>query len=74
MSEGNDYFKVTAMSAAFRKWDAQHTTAGNMDDYHNGGRMWELRFLCAIAQQLTIIAGHLGTIVGKAKELKNGSD
>lgn len=68
---GKDFFKVTEMSGSFRVWCQ---TRKDEDMKAVELRLWELKFQLTIAQQLTIIAGHLGTIVGKSKELKNGAD
>lgn len=59
-----DFYKVTDLSEWFRTW-----TAEQRDPKAADWLMWQARFQCAIAQQLTIIAGHLGKIVGKAEEL-----
>lgn len=58
------------MAEGFREWDKQqHAEGQGLDDAE--ARMWELRILLAMTQQLTMIAQHLGEIVGKAKEKNN---
>jgi hypothetical protein len=67
-----DYAKVTEVSAHFNDWLADmrgSTKPVTSQDI----LVWQAKFQLIIAQQLTIIAGHLGKIVGKAERL-NGSD
>lgn len=57
------FYHVAKMSENFREWDNSQKKL----DASQEARMWELRIQLAIAQQLTMIAQHLGEIVGKAK-------
>lgn len=71
-----DYTKITDMSARFASWHAQEGNRGFDDtikDVAWQARMWELQFMLAIAQQISIVATHLGKIVRKAEDL-NGQD
>ena len=71
-----DYTKITEMSAEFNSWHAQYANF-SFDDTSKDraweARMWELQFMLAIAQQLSVVAAHLGKITRKAEEL-NGKD
>lgn len=68
-----DYYKVTELSERFEVWQNANADGLRQERYVTQALMWQARFQCAIAQQLTIIAGHLGRIVGKAEDLNNGS-
>jgi hypothetical protein len=71
-----DYVKITEMSAGFASWHAQRGGQSFDDTAKNAAweaRMWELQFLLAIAQQVSIVAQHLGKITRKAEQL-NGQD
>ena len=71
-----DYTKITDMSAEFNSWHAQRCSQSFDDTAKNTAweaRMWELKFMLAIAQQVSIVAQHLGKITRKAEEL-NGKD
>jgi len=64
----NDYYKITLMSEKFRKWDADNS-AEQLTRVERM-KMWELRFMLSIAQQLSMVAAHLGKIVGKVGDTK----
>jgi hypothetical protein len=71
-----DYTKITEMTAGFADWHAQRAGQSFDDTAKNAAweaRMWELRFMLAIAQQVSMVATHLGKITRKAEEL-NGKD
>ena len=60
-----DYFNIAAMTAAFRKWD-ELIKKGEVTP--ESIQLWQVRAQLAIAQQLSVISGHLGKIVQRAKE------
>lgn len=66
-----DYAKITDMSARFASWHAQRCDT-QFDNTNQRlaweARMWELQFMLAIAQQVSIVATHLGRITRKAEE------
>ena len=74
MSDGKkSYFKITGMSDEFRKWDdevSDYSKLSSNESFDLLTRMWELRFLLSIAQQLSIISGHLGKIVEGSEILR----
>jgi len=66
-----DYTKITDMSAEFNSWHVQRCGQSFDDTAKNAAweaRMWELRFMLVIAQQMSIVAQHLGKITRKAEE------
>jgi hypothetical protein len=69
-----DYTKITDMTAGFVSWHSERA-GQNFDDTGKNvaweARMWELRMLLAIAQQLSMVATHLGKITRKAEELND---
>ncbi len=72
--EKKDFINVVKLSEAFNDF-VEAVGAGKGTSSHEL-HLWQVRAQYAIAQQLTIIAAHLGKIVGKAEEgvRKNGSD
>jgi hypothetical protein len=69
-----DYIRVTELSAEFNSWHAQRVGQSFDDTAKNAAweaRMWELQCLLAIAQQLSVVAAHLGKITRKAEELND---
>ena len=69
-----DYVKITELSAEFNSWHAQRGGQSFDDTAKNAAweaRMWELQFMLAIAQQISIVAQHLGKITRKAEELND---
>ena len=67
-----DYYKVSELSSDFEQWNAV-LNVGTFDEKtrkHLLLVVWQTKAQLAIAQQLTMIAQHLGEIVGKSKEGK----
>jgi uncharacterized protein YjfI (DUF2170 family) len=63
-----DFINVAKLSAEFNQFVANNEKAMSFSSI--GLHLWQVQAQFAIAQQLTIIASHLGKIVGKAEELK----
>jgi hypothetical protein len=59
-----DYFNIGKMTEEFR-----NVSKGSEDDFRKY-ELWDLRFKLAIAQQLSVISGHLGKIVENAENRK----
>ena len=70
MSEKNDFYKITEMSARFRDWQGEQKA---LDSPMQEIQLWQARFMLAIAQQLSVVASHLGKIVRKAEKV-DGQD
>lgn len=67
MSEnGKDYYNIAQMTKAFRAYDEKTGQSGSRSTIDI--EMWQARAMFAIAQQLSIISAHLGTIT---KGIKN---
>jgi hypothetical protein len=68
---GKDYYLITGMTESFRAWEKRSTegtkTPQDVEILMAQGRVWELRFQLAIAQQLSVISSHLGQIVESSK-------
>jgi hypothetical protein len=62
----NDYYKITAMTEAFRRYDDSAKNVKPGLTFQEEQKQWELRFLLAIAQQLSVVSSHLGKIVKKS--------
>lgn len=59
-----DFYKISDLSNEFDKW-AQQATAPL--PVQTEVQYWQAKFMLAIAQQLSVIASHLGKIVRKAE-------
>jgi hypothetical protein len=66
-----DFINVAKLSGEFNQFISNNEKGMSFSSI--GLHLWQVQAQFAIAQQLTIIAGHLGKIVGKAEQL-NGSD
>jgi hypothetical protein len=66
-----DYANVAAISREYLEWkdkkkdDKQIPTPQEL-------HAWQVQFQLIMAQQLTVIAGHLGRIVAAAQDAKDG--
>ncbi len=60
------YFNVMELSEAFAAWQEEKGDVYTSSDLHE----WQVRFQLAIAQQLTMIAQHLGKIVANAAKVE----
>lgn len=67
--EKKDYTRVTALSEEYRSWRTSVRSPTSQEIL-----MWQAEFQLVIAQQLTIIAGHLGKIVKTAEDATNGTN
>lgn len=68
MSEARDFYKISDLSNDFAEWqEANHHDMTTQ----TGVQVWQARFLLACAQQLSVIASHLGKIVRKAEQKTN---
>jgi hypothetical protein len=67
-SEEKSYFKITELSREFDEWEATINNPAQTDI-----QIWQVKMMLAIAQQLTMVAKHLGKIVSRAEveALKN---
>lgn len=63
-----DFYKITEMSEDFRVFNER--TVKEDIPLQTMVQFWQARFMLAIAQQLSIVASHLGKIVRKAEEPK----
>jgi hypothetical protein len=72
--EKKDYAKVTVVSAAFNEYLQTNDVKTRTVEFKSQELLlWQAKFQLIIAQQLTIIAGHLGKIVKKSEDL-NATD
>jgi hypothetical protein len=60
----DDYFKITDLSKDFKAWKESKYQSTPQTDV----QLWQAMFMLAIAQQVSIVASHLGKIVRTAKE------
>lgn len=69
------FYKVTELSERFEKRleQLQEQAAGVNMPVQTEIQLWQAHFLLAIAQQVSVVASHLGKIVKKASE-PNGQD
>ena len=65
-----DFYKITDLSEVFQKWQSEQRSP---DSPMQEIQLWQARFMLAIAQQLSVVAAHLGKIVRKA-ERPNGEN
>jgi hypothetical protein len=64
MSESKDFYKITDLSLHFKAWQSEQKP---LDSVMHEIQLWQARFMLGIAQQLSVIASHLGKIVRKAE-------
>ena len=64
--DGKTFYNVIKMSEGFRDFERDNKVQ-LATGLETQCRAWELRFQLAIAQQLTMIAQHLGEIVAQSK-------
>lgn len=79
LAEKKLFFKVTELSETFETFSRnigdeihKQTTAKKIDErtvMHLEILLWQVRTQLAMAQQLTMVAQHLGEIVAKSKTL-----
>ena len=67
-----DFYKITDMSVEFDEYRRQLLMAPDLTAQIRV-QLWQAGFMLAIAQQLSMVASHLGKIVRKA-ETSNGQD
>jgi hypothetical protein len=60
-----DFYRISDLSKAYEEWQVS-----NYNDAQPQTRVqiWQATFMLAIAQQLSVIASHLGKIVRKAEQ------
>jgi hypothetical protein len=59
-----DFYRITEISAEFEQWQSTRPLDNPMQEI----QLWQAQFLLAIAQQLSMVASHLGKIVRKAEK------
>ncbi len=64
--EERDYLKITEVSRQFYMWEATCKEKKAMSEAEY--KLWALKIQLIMAQQLSVLSGHLRTVVG----LKNG--
>ena len=73
MSERKDFYKITELSNRFHDWKRNDPPKDPLP-VQTEIQYWQACFMLAIAQQLSVIASHLGKIVGKAEDRANDKD
>lgn len=68
----NDFYKITDLSEEFKRWEDDPESVKVLP-VQTEVQLWQAKFMLAIAQQLSIVASHLGKIIRKANE-PNGKD
>jgi len=68
MSETKDFYKVTDLTKIFQGWESENQNS--LETPMLEIQLWQARFMLAMAQQLSMIASHLGKIVRKAEDNK----
>lgn len=63
-----DYYKISTLSEDFRSWLRVDLEGREKITTQTEVQIWQAQFMLAIAQQLSVIASHLGKIVGKAED------
>ena len=66
--EQKDYYKITSLSGDFRNWLKVELKDKPLQP-QTEIQLWQAQFMLACAQQLSVIASHLGKIVKKAEEV-----
>jgi hypothetical protein len=61
-----DFYNIGDMSKEFEEYDSEEK-----ESEMQRVQMWQARCLLAIAQQLSVVAAHLGKITRKAEELND---
>jgi hypothetical protein len=63
-----DFYKITDLSEKFSTWQSEQKA---FDNPMHEIQLWQARFMLAIAQQVSVVASHLGKITRKAEELND---
>ena len=61
-----DFYNIAQLTKAFRQWDDRQAGRDQLDI--EGAQIWQARAMLAMAQQLSVISAHLGTITKGVKD------